>query len=428
MSQRWVRLSIIIIMLAVVFTSSYRLVLSEQQWTFERNGAETYDSLAWSLSLALADFHSAQRAYVANGQNPERWFEQSTSRLDSVTAGLDQLSAMSQAGEAVEALAEARVTVERLGQVDAAARAHASAQEALMASDLVFSDGQALVEQATNHMALAKSAESTTRSESIERQRTTQALAVLVSVATAVLVAFALVPLPRQSRRSAQGGDERRSEAAARPRRHSEARVGSDVAGRQGPEPQKPLPPSSPQLAPHSRFEGAAVPDLRRTAQVCTNLGRVSETGDFQDVLGQARELLNASGLIVWVRDGSGSALRAAAGHGYEPAVLSRLRHLPCDGDNATAAAYRTEQLQVVPGTSPGPGAVAVPLISAVSGPERCIGVLSAEVLHGWEESEALQATASILAAQLATLVTPDSAFATGAAEQGPEQQARAHG
>ena len=40
---------------------------------------------------------------------------------------------------------------------------------------------------------------------------------------------------------------------------------------------------------------------------------------------------------------------------------------------------------------------------------ERCIGVLSAELRGGWEASAAVQATASIVAAQLAPLLPADS-------------------
>ena len=47
---------------------------------------------------------------------------------------------------------------------------------------------------------------------------------------------------------------------------------------------------------------------------------------------------------------------------------------------------------------------------------ERCVGVLSAELRGGWESSGAVQATASIVAAQLAPLLPAGPAAAPRAA------------
>ena len=60
--------------------------------------------------------------------------------------------------------------------------------------------------------------------------------------------------------------------------------------------------------------------------------------------------------------------------------------------------------MQVVVGDDTKSGALAVPLLTANS----CVGVLSAELREGWESSEAVQATAAIMAAQLATLLSAD--------------------
>ena len=96
---------------------------------------------------------------------------------------------------------------------------------------------------------------------------------------------------------------------------------------------------------------------------------------------------------------------------------LSRLGRVSCDSDNVTASAYRTGQLQTVPSEGDLPGAMAVPLLAA-SQETPSVGVLSVEVTQGWETSEAVQATASMLAAQLATFVTADPAPASAAVEE----------
>jgi GAF domain-containing protein len=66
--------------------------------------------------------------------------------------------------------------------------------------------------------------------------------------------------------------------------------------------------------------------------------------------------------------------------------------------DNAAAKAYRSGTLQIVlrrPGST---GAVVAPIMSG----EGCVGALSAEIRHGAETSEAVQALAEIAAAHLA--------------------------
>jgi len=113
--------------------------------------------------------------------------------------------------------------------------------------------------------------------------------------------------------------------------------------------------------------------------------------------------LLNATGIIVWVSNSSKRSLRPALAHGYTARALSLMGNISSDGDNATAAAFRSVSTQVVTGVETS-GAIAVPLISSTT----CVGVVSAEIQEGWETSDAVQATASIVAAQLATLLDAD--------------------
>ncbi len=67
--------------------------------------------------------------------------------------------------------------------------------------------------------------------------------------------------------------------------------------------------------------------------------------------------------------------------------------------------------MQVVDRDDTTSGALAAPLLAA----NRCVGVLSTELREGWESSEAVQATAAILAAQLATLLSADPPAETAA-------------
>ena len=416
MSRPWIRVSLVILMLAVFFTSGYRLFLSERQHNLDRETAEEYGSIARNIAVSLADLRSAQRAYVASGQDPSEWFERVATQFNSIGTGLDELRGMSLASETIEALGEAAAAVERLRRVDDAARGHTSAGQVLMASDLVFSDGQELVQIAASQLDIGRSIESEERSRLINRLRTEQVMTITAVTAISIVITLMLLPLPRRQTEPSTAQEELPSANTAE---HSTSEVAEfqsasglrasslfelDLKDADGSR------VAASATLPSSTTSSAlvVVPNIEKTAQICIDLARVSERGELENMLGRVRDLLNASGLIVWVRDRSGNSLRPAMGHGYAPQLLSQLGRVSCDGDSATAAAYRTAQLQVVPSGDNGPGAVAVPLLSSSSNSWRCVGVLSAEVLQGWEASEAVRATASILAAQLGTLITAD--------------------
>ena len=142
-------------------------------------------------------------------------------------------------------------------------------------------------------------------------------------------------------------------------------------------------------------------PDLAAAAHLCTELGRVMETRDVPPLLEGAAKILNAIGLIVWVWDPQGTALRPALAHGYPDDVLAHLPGVRRDADNATATAFRSAETRIVTGSDLASGAVVVPLMT----PGGCGGVLAVELTHGRENNESVRALAMIFAAQLATLI-----------------------
>jgi hypothetical protein len=159
----------------------------------------------------------------------------------------------------------------------------------------------------------------------------------------------------------------------------------------------KPAPPP-PGYVP-SRPAG---PVLRAASLLCTDLGRVSDVEELRQLVGRAAELMDASGLIVWMASPDGTQLLPAMSHGYLPEMVARLPPLSRSADNAAAAAFRTTQVQLVlahPGESN--GAIVAPVLS----PAGCIGVISAEIRGGGEGSESVQALAAIFAAQLANVL-----------------------
>ncbi len=421
MSRQWVRLGCLIIMLLVAIPSGYHLFRTEQRGVANQESAAAFDALAWTLSLAVAKLESAQIAYVASGQNGERWFDVVDRQVEIVGGGLKELAAMARSGEALESLSAAEITVDRLRGIDEIARELTATGETLMASDVVFADGRELALRATTELAAARSSEQAFRTDLEQQYQRTQITTWSFATAVSIGIVLLLAPVTRRSRPQ----DPRAATTAAGSDDDLELAVDAVTAEMIAPhslefdvESLDPDVDASPALLvaddrPLTEPPPPPAPELSELARVCTDLGCVSEESDLNDALGQVAALLNASALAVWVNDARGTGLRPVAGHGFAPDVLRRLGTLTTDDDNITAAAYRTHRVQIAAAQGDHLGAIAAPLITTSSRGITCNGVLSVEVRDGWETRAAVQSTAAILAAQLGTLVVVDSVGGT---------------
>ena len=171
----------------------------------------------------------------------------------------------------------------------------------------------------------------------------------------------------------------------------------------------EPATPVDPLVNPNPAVEAARpLPslDLEAAASLCRDLSRVTATA-FPELLGRAAGVLQASGAVVWI--GAEGELLAAASHGYPPEMLDRFGPIAKSDDNVTAAAWRTGELRAAGGDEPAAkAALAVPLFN----PERCFGVLALELLSGRERDPDVRAVATMIGAQLATVVSGWSAAA----------------
>ena len=400
MSHPWLRAGSVIIMLGVAAAAGHQAFLAEQQIADERKTERAFSALAWKVAVSLADLRAAQQAYVAAGQDRGYWVEKVVVHFNAITTNLGTLTNISTASGTTSALEETSSSVENLKRIDTLAREHAAAGQDLLASDLIFTDGLELTRKAGSHLEFARVTERAARDASTRQHRNTQGVALATAVGTGLLVTLLLLP-------------------AARPQAQAEAPGEPAVAGPAASEEEQMsrLSKVRPLLAfdaarlsladwplPAGAASEPAYPDPRLAAELCTDLGCLSSSEDLPSLLARTAKLLNASVIIVWVRDGTRAALRPAIVHGYPPQALARLGAIASDGDNATAAAYRTVQMQVVPSDLQGRGAIVAPLISSAS----CVGVMSAELRQGWETSNTVQVLASIIAAQLTTLVVAD--------------------
>ena len=141
--------------------------------------------------------------------------------------------------------------------------------------------------------------------------------------------------------------------------------------------------------------------DLPAVADLCTRFGLVDDANDLTPLIQQAASILDAVGLIVWVWNSPMNELLPVVAHGYSEKILAQLPRLGPDTNNATAAAFRAAETRVVSSSDLANGALAVPLMRTGG----CAGVFAIELQHHREQNELVRAVATILAAQLATLL-----------------------
>ncbi len=420
MTRRWVRIAVVVVTLATLGFTGNQIRLSELALDDEQHVERVFTDLSWALTLTLGDLRAAQQAYVAAGQDRLYWTARVNSHLDTVRSGLENLRRLAITPASIDALDSADGAVTDLERMDGRAREHVDLEQPLMASDLIFTDGLELAARASTNVELARATERTTRNETIRAARSSQATMIATAAGVSVLAVLLLIPMKRaEGPAPFESIDAEKTEAVLTDELglSVEDRKMLDTLDLNAVDPSPAAPDTAPPPAP-AADSPEPVPDLRVAADLCTDLCKVTDTSEFPELLARAAALMNATGVIIWVRDSSGHALRPAIGHGYPARALAQMGSIPEDGNNATAAAYRSARMQVVERDDTSSGALAAPLLAANS----CVGVLSAELRAGWESSEAVQATAAIMAAQLATLLSADPPADTAASP------AEAHG
>ncbi len=267
-----------------------------------------------------------------------------------------------------------------------------------MAGDVIFTEGSDAAATAVRQIETARQVQHQEAEVEAAVMRKEQALTAGAAAGIVFLILLLLIPVPR-SRPAAAIADSNLSIAP----RASSPGADSMVESKPVAAPVQ-LPRPAPALTSHA--QGAV---LKAATDVVTAFGRVRDLEELTRVLGQAAEVMDASGLMVWVGSTAGDDLRPVLAHGYTEETIARFPPVPRTADNAAAAAYRSGAMQIVPSRRPGAsGAVVAPILTA----DGCIGALSAEIRSGGETSQSVQALASIFAAQLAGVLAASPAAA----------------
>lgn len=375
----------------------------------------TLDQHASAAHLALFELRAGQQAYVASGQGVAFWMPKVAATAESASAALNALreAAGTQAGRS--AVDEALSAMRDFNEIDKRARDYLRAGQALMASDVIFTEGGQAVTNAVRETETARQAE---RQEFDAREaglRKQQMIAAGGAAALATFIVLLLAPAGSRSE-SEEAATNTGTIGLARTSAISVSFEDMDegiVSHAKRVETPKPAAPPAPALV-------RSAPVLRAAADLATDFGRARDSDELSRLLARTADMIDASGLVVWVGDTSGSDLRPIIAHGYTPQVLARIPAVPRGADNAAASAYRTGTTQIVLSRPGGPaGAIVAPILGA----DGCIGALSAEIKSGGEGSEAVQAVTAIVASHLATVL------AAAATEQAAMPESRAaHG
>ena len=389
-------------------------VLSSEQQIAERRASQrVFDQRAREATEALADVRAEQQAYVAAGQGVAFWMSKVDATMGTVANTLAMLQQSATIAASRAALDGTGTTLHEFGDADKRIRGYLKSGAQLMAADIIFTEGAEAAVSAARQIESARLEEQSNldRFEGVHRKQEAQALAGAAGLVILIVVALAL--LPRKAAAQADPASPgllvapRELIARREPIAPRKAVPGTTSADETVPSTDETLPrreaspePKAAEIArPVDVSKRAAGPALKAAAQLCTDLGRVSDSQELRSLIGRAADMLDASGLVLWMGTAAGDELRPAVAHGYDPQLAARIPSVPRSANNAAAAAYRTATLQIVlsrPGSAR--GAVVAPVVSA----DGCIGVLSAEIRDGGEASETVQALAAIIAAQLA--------------------------
>jgi hypothetical protein len=274
--------------------------------------------------------------------------------------------------------------------MDRRARDYARGRQLAQASDLVFTDGFDLTKKAGDAVERAVVAELVAADAAAAEHRRRQAYALAGAAGVALLGLLLLLPVKRKP-----DVQPTYVEIGDLPARSVSAETLEDL--QDFGVVTKPVTPVQPDHRTRSQV------DIGGMAALCVELARIQDTRTLPNLLGRAGDILQASGIVLWIADPDGRELTPIVVHGYPPNLASRFGTIHRDAENVTASAYRTGLLQVMKADPISNGAVAAPLVTAGG----CVGVMAAEMKNGGEQQEALLAAATIVAAQLATLVGP---------------------
>ena len=164
-------------------------------WKLEtRANAAATDARALDTRFATAirqtfDLRSAQQGYVSQGQNEKFWMQKVAAATQALHESLTVIQGASTAGSSRVAVDGAVESLEEFGRMDRRAREYVAANQKLLASDLIFSDGLEATEEIITALEQVRYVESADRAAARAAARRQQLIFTGAAGAIALLVA-----------------------------------------------------------------------------------------------------------------------------------------------------------------------------------------------------------------------------------------------
>jgi CHASE3 domain sensor protein len=447
MKNSIVRLVLVLLALAAAGGAGYYVFALEQRAAALRDAERAFTEDVLRLQATLADVRAAQAGYLATGQDTAVWIEKSAQLRQQAEAQLKRIAAAGPGPDVESDVATVGEALASIGRFDKRVSDVLRDEQPLTASSLIFSEGAQVIAAATTTLSHLRGTRASKTGAALAQSRQVEAYALGGAAGVVLVVLLLLLPAPGAKRLEEEAGYaamssepplfapapampasdapgpglgadldlafQRRSARTAEPvdagptpwsesRRLRDAVLEPAAERAEGEGAADPGPATPAPAAP------AAVPvgvDLAAAARLCTDLARVRDTSELQGLLARAATLLDASGIVVWMSGTSADVLWPAFSHGYSPHALSKMQALPREGSTPVSVAFRSGLMEVVPAGDRTSGAIVAPILTSTG----CVGVMAVEIRHGAETSDAEQALAGILAAQLATLVAGDA-------------------
>jgi hypothetical protein len=390
-----VRLTLLGLFVIATGGAAHLFWTGQSRTRIETGEGRAFDAAAVDAERSVTELRAGQPGYVAAGQGDQFWASKVTTATTRLRAALIGLRSAAAAPQAKSALDSAASALDDFEQMDRRARDYVRSGQKLLASDIIFNDSLEMTAAMLGSIDQARSAEQQAHDAAGTARRREQLIATAGAGSVALLVILLLVPRVRPystpsvgpSVNTAEGSEDSAAALELRTELH-----------KNWPAPQA-LADTPPAADPF---------DLGGVASLCTDLARLADTRALPAILERAATVLDAPGIVLWIADPDGRELSPIITQGYPPQLVSRLGTIVRDAENVTASAFRTSLLQTVDADAISNGAIAAPLVTPVG----CVGVMAAEVRNLGEKDSAKLAAATIVAAQLATLVGPPSARA----------------
>lgn len=423
MKNRILRLALVVLAVAGQAAAGFFVFQQEQTLSASRQSLAVLVRHASRLQSLLGELRGAQAGMVATGQDAGFWVPKVGTLVQEAASSLKSVEPKGLGAQPAQDLAAATEALAAFSRTSDRVRDLLANGEPLTASSLAFGDAAQHLTTASAALASAASTQAAEFGSEVDARRRLEAYALLGAGGLTVIALLLLLP---RVRRPEQDSTENTAPLSGGLGLSLTAPSSSDVdaLGKSGLDldiPRAAVPADPVPEQPHEseveivndlqresqlRLNTDAQVDLAETARLCGDLARVKEGAELPALLARVSDLLDASGIVVWIAEPETAMLRPAASHGYTAHTMSKMGALQKTAENAVSLTVRSGQMQVVRGSRDRNGAVVAP-INTSSG---CVGAMAAEIRHGAENSAAVQSVSAIIAAQLASLVAEATA------------------